>query len=120
MVSIVHDFFKDQPVKDAAVYFLRYIIHDWPDSEVKTILSRLRAAAGSSSKLIIFDQLSTHTCGSQDSLSGSDEHSTAPYPLLHNLGISGAGFLTALDLMVHTAHLFILLALTFCAPHNRC
>jgi len=30
-----YDFFTPQPVKNAAVYFMRFIIHDWPDTESK-------------------------------------------------------------------------------------
>lgn len=37
-----HDFFKPQPVVDAHVYFLRMIIHDWPDKEALVILQHLR------------------------------------------------------------------------------
>ncbi|KAJ7593960.1 S-adenosyl-L-methionine-dependent methyltransferase [Mycena floridula] len=71
----VHDFFSPQPVKNAAVYFLRYIIHDWSDKEAKQILSQLRAAAGPTSKLVVFDGLAQHTC----SVEGGP---LVPYPLL--------------------------------------
>lgn len=37
-----HDFFQPQPVVDAHVYFLRMIIHDWPDKEALVILHHLR------------------------------------------------------------------------------
>lgn len=37
-----HDFFQPQPVVDAHVYFLRMIIHDWPDKEALVILQHLR------------------------------------------------------------------------------
>lgn len=37
-----HDFFQSQPVVDAHVYFLRMIIHDWPDKEALVILRHLR------------------------------------------------------------------------------
>lgn len=37
-----HDFFQPQPVVDAHVYFLRMIIHDWPDKEALVILKHLR------------------------------------------------------------------------------
>ncbi|GAA6037636.1 hypothetical protein JCM8097_006154 [Rhodosporidiobolus ruineniae] len=51
-----HDFFTPQPVKGADVYFMRAIIHDWPDKEARTILSHLAAAASPSSKLILCEQ----------------------------------------------------------------
>jgi 2-polyprenyl-6-methoxyphenol hydroxylase-like FAD-dependent oxidoreductase len=39
-----HDFFTPQPVIDGDVYFLRMIIHDWPDETAITILTHLRDA----------------------------------------------------------------------------
>ncbi|KAJ7581450.1 S-adenosyl-L-methionine-dependent methyltransferase [Mycena floridula] len=89
----VHNFFDPQPVKNAAVYFVRYIIHDWPDKEAKQIMCQLRAAAGPTSKLVVFDTLAQHTCP----VTGGPQVS---YPLLANLGIAGAGFDTALDMGV--------------------
>ncbi|KAJ7599610.1 S-adenosyl-L-methionine-dependent methyltransferase, partial [Mycena floridula] len=87
----VHDFFSPQPVKNAAVYFLRYIVHNWPDKEVKQIMSQVRAAAGPNSKLVVFEKLAQHTCP----VGGEPQ---VPFPLLANFGIAGAGFSTALDM----------------------
>ncbi|KAJ5082143.1 hypothetical protein N7532_011186 [Penicillium argentinense] len=43
MVSF--DFFKEiQPVKDARVYYFKFVLHDWPDEEVKVILNNLKPA----------------------------------------------------------------------------
>ncbi|KAJ7598769.1 S-adenosyl-L-methionine-dependent methyltransferase [Mycena floridula] len=87
----VHTFFDPQPVKNAAVYFLRYIIHNWPDKEAKQIMSQLRAAAGPTSKLVVLDTIAQHTC----TVSGGPQ---VPFPLLANLGTAGAGFSTAMDM----------------------
>ncbi|KAJ0302780.1 hypothetical protein COL516b_006817 [Colletotrichum fioriniae] len=50
-----HSFFETQPTTGAAVYMLRMIIHDWPDSEATSILSNLVPAlkAGKSTLLIM-------------------------------------------------------------------
>lgn len=40
----VHDFFKPQLVKGAQAYYMRYILHDWPDEECRTILRHLKDA----------------------------------------------------------------------------
>ncbi|KXH68539.1 hypothetical protein CSAL01_02196 [Colletotrichum salicis] len=50
-----HSFFEPQPTTGAAVYMLRMIIHDWPDSEATGILSNLVPAlkAGKSTLLIM-------------------------------------------------------------------
>ncbi|KAL6921176.1 hypothetical protein ACHAP8_010214 [Fusarium lateritium] len=51
-----HNFFEPQPTKDANVYMLRMIIHDWPDAEARTILSNLVPALESSkATLLIMD-----------------------------------------------------------------
>lgn len=94
-----HDFFTPQPIKGASVYFLRVVIHDWPDPNAKQILKHLRDAANESSKLVIFDTLAVHVC-EETSTEYSAPKAAAPYPLLGNLGIAGAGFDTGLDIQM--------------------
>jgi hypothetical protein len=53
----VHDFFTPQPLKDASVFLLRYILHDWPDELVVKILGHLRAAATPTTKLVIIEKI---------------------------------------------------------------
>ncbi|KNG49342.1 fusarubin cluster-methyltransferase [Stemphylium lycopersici] len=52
-----HDMFKEQPMKNADVYLLRTIIHDWPDEEAIAILRRVVAAMGPQSHLAIMDMV---------------------------------------------------------------
>ncbi|KAF9072576.1 S-adenosyl-L-methionine-dependent methyltransferase [Rhodocollybia butyracea] len=94
-----HDFFTPQPIKDAAIYMLRLIIHDWCDEDAKKILSQLRSAAGSQSKLILFEMLAKHV-----SENPTDGTLSAPYPLLPNLGVAKAGFFTTLDMSLLTMY----------------
>jgi hypothetical protein len=54
---MAHDFFKEQPVKDADVYLLRQILHDWPDAEATIILKNLVASMKKDAKIIIMDQV---------------------------------------------------------------
>ncbi|KAK3679514.1 hypothetical protein LTR78_001075 [Recurvomyces mirabilis] len=51
---LAHDFFTEQPVKGAKAYYLKMILHDWPDSACHDILSNLKPAlkAGYSKILI--------------------------------------------------------------------
>ncbi|KAG6817821.1 hypothetical protein H0H87_003229 [Tephrocybe sp. NHM501043] len=101
-----HNFFTPQPVKGAAVYFLRVVIHDWPDHDAKTILQHLRDAASETSKLVIFDTLAYHVC--EDTVTETEApKAPAPFPLLGNLGIGGAGFDTQLDIQVSSAYVFL-------------
>jgi hypothetical protein len=51
----VHDFFKPQPIKDADVYFLRFILHDWSDEKCIEILSNLVPSMKPGSRLIVSD-----------------------------------------------------------------
>ncbi|KAG5645605.1 hypothetical protein DXG03_005743 [Asterophora parasitica] len=87
------------PVKGAAVYFLRVIIHDWPDHDAKTILRHLRDAADDSSKLVLFDTLAFHVCDNPDAESAAPK-APVPTPLLANLGVAGAGFDTGMDIQM--------------------
>jgi len=41
---ISHDFFTPQPIKGARIYYLRFILHDWPDDRCRVILQHLKSA----------------------------------------------------------------------------
>jgi hypothetical protein len=58
----VHDFFTPQPVKTPAVFFLRVVLHDWPDHFARRILLRLREAAGEETKLVVADFIMPIAC----------------------------------------------------------
>jgi len=87
----VHDFFEENPVRGAAVFILRMILHDWPDHYATRILRALRAAATSTTQLLILDPIVRYACPA--SLQTSDiagvAFDDAPSPLLPNLGIAG-------------------------------
>ncbi|KAI0045351.1 S-adenosyl-L-methionine-dependent methyltransferase [Auriscalpium vulgare] len=90
------DFFQPQSVKQADVYFLRLVIHDWPDSTSEIILKNLRAVAAPHTKLVIYEMIMPHACPDD---SGSPP---PPFPLLANLGLPLGGFLTMVDLQMMT------------------
>lgn len=48
-----HDFFKEQPVKDADVYFFRWIFHDWSDKYCVKILRNTIPALKAGARIII-------------------------------------------------------------------
>ena len=83
----MHDFFTPQPVKDASVFLLRNIIHDWPDKYCLQILRHLRDAAAPHTRLVIVDSLVSYAC-EDDSLKGipGAERPIPPKPLLPNKG----------------------------------
>ncbi|EKM60303.1 uncharacterized protein PHACADRAFT_203537 [Phanerochaete carnosa HHB-10118-sp] len=82
-----HDFFTPQPVKNASVFLLRSIIHDWPDKYCLQILRHLRAAATPDTRLVIVDSLVSYACEDSDlkHIPGI-ERPVPPKPLLPNMG----------------------------------
>jgi len=48
-----YDFFNEQPVKGAKAYYLRTVLHDWPDKQALQILTRVREAMAPDSILLI-------------------------------------------------------------------
>lgn len=56
IVAMAHDFFKPQPVKGSRAYFMHAVLHDWPDSTAKTLLSNIKDAMTKGySKLLIYE-----------------------------------------------------------------
>ncbi|KAL9016662.1 MAG: hypothetical protein Q9185_005989 [Variospora sp. 1 TL-2023] len=56
--AMVHDFFQPQPIKGARIYFLRQILHDWPDAEAELILKNtVDAMRGHDSALLIDEKV---------------------------------------------------------------
>ncbi|KAF7367841.1 S-adenosyl-L-methionine-dependent methyltransferase [Mycena sanguinolenta] len=91
-----HNFFEPQPVKNATVFLLRHILHDYADANATIILTHLRTAALSSTKLVIIEKIVQTAC------SGESTHphvknipilgvprKPAPSPLLANFGLAG-------------------------------
>jgi O-methyltransferase domain len=50
-----HDFFEEQPVLGAKIYYMRHILHDWPDGVCKSILKPLVKAMNKDSKLLLME-----------------------------------------------------------------
>lgn len=55
ITPVVADFFEPQTVKGAAVYFLRKILHDWPDEFAIRILQQLVPALEPGARILIND-----------------------------------------------------------------
>jgi hypothetical protein len=57
-VAVVgHDMFTEQTVKDADVYLLRYVLHDWPDKYCIKVLRNLVPALKRGARIVIQDHL---------------------------------------------------------------
>jgi len=51
--KIVIDFFTPQPIKNAHIYYLRRIMHNWQDNEAQKILKNIADAMAPDSRLLI-------------------------------------------------------------------
>ncbi|KUJ18938.1 o-methyltransferase-like protein [Mollisia scopiformis] len=51
--KMIIDFFEPQPVKNAQIYYLRRIMHNWQDAECLTILHNIASAMAPDSRLLI-------------------------------------------------------------------
>ncbi|EKM56162.1 uncharacterized protein PHACADRAFT_94727 [Phanerochaete carnosa HHB-10118-sp] len=94
-----HDFFVEQPIKDADVFILRQVLHDWLDEYASKILSRLRDAAQPTTKLVVMDAIMDYMCrdsGAVAEIPGATR-SQAPEPLLPYAD-SAASFTYSLDI----------------------
>jgi len=87
-----HDFFEPQPIKNASVFLLRAICHDWPDAFVVKILKHLRDAAQPHTKLVVGDHIIPYACVDDTEASNlpGAAKTLAPKPLLANLGRASA------------------------------
>ncbi|TDL27010.1 S-adenosyl-L-methionine-dependent methyltransferase [Rickenella mellea] len=98
------DFLAGQPVKNASVFLMRMILHDWSDDLCHVILKHLREAATPSTKLLLVDNLMSFACPDTSPTTtipgGASE--PPPPPLLANYGHASA-FLHMIDLQMLTA-----------------
>jgi len=78
------NFFEESPVVGKDLYYLRNILHDWPDAESTTILRNIRKVMEPNSRVLIHDCVLFHTFPVPDA--GVDGLSIAPDPLLPNFG----------------------------------
>ncbi|KAG1864874.1 O-methyltransferase-domain-containing protein [Suillus subluteus] len=84
MEFIPINFLEDAPVVGKDVYYLRHILHNWPDAEATTILRNIRKAMGPNSRVLIHDCVMFHTL--QRPGAGTNGSSVAPEPMLSNFG----------------------------------
>ena len=95
-----HDFFTPQPVTDADIFLLRYLLHDWSNTKAIEILKRLReVAVPGKTRVVVIDGIIQYACavdrkkiqGAEDIVfEGADEKGEVPAGLLPNLGKASA------------------------------
>ncbi|KAL4750725.1 S-adenosyl-L-methionine-dependent methyltransferase [Aspergillus terricola var. indicus] len=55
--AIKYDMFEPQPIRGAKMYYMRRVLHDWPDKQALMALSHIRKAMAEDSVLIIHDYI---------------------------------------------------------------
>ncbi|EPS37811.1 hypothetical protein H072_8449 [Dactylellina haptotyla CBS 200.50] len=55
--ALGHDFFKPQPIKGAKAYFLKMVLHDWPDDSCKEILLNIKPALEKGYSKILINEI---------------------------------------------------------------
>ncbi|KAG2087138.1 S-adenosyl-L-methionine-dependent methyltransferase [Suillus discolor] len=81
------NFLEESPVVGKDVYYLRSIIHNWPDEESKVILRNVRKAMGPNSRVLIHDCVLSRAFGEPDvGASESCKDHKALEPTLLNFG----------------------------------
>lgn len=83
-----YNFFDPQPVKNADVYYLKVVLHDWHDAEVEMILANIKAVMSRNSKLMLQERVLLPSY-SDDTWPAS--MAKAPEPLLPNYGGGSVG-----------------------------
>ncbi|KAL9621153.1 MAG: hypothetical protein Q9160_004404 [Pyrenula sp. 1 TL-2023] len=60
--AMAYDFFTPQPVKGAHTYYLRHVLHEWPDAACKAILrNTVEAMTKGYSRLVVVDAVLPNT-----------------------------------------------------------
>ncbi|KAK1233236.1 hypothetical protein PQX77_003608 [Marasmius sp. AFHP31] len=81
------NFLQQTPVAGQDVYYMKHIIHDWPDSEAITILRNVANAMELQSRLLIHDFVLKHVYAETSPANKTVvELERAPFPLLPNYG----------------------------------
>lgn len=55
--AVAHDFFTPQPIQGARVYYLKMVLHDWPDEQCKQILANLKPALKQGHSRILLNEI---------------------------------------------------------------
>lgn len=66
VTKMPHDFFKEQPVTNAQMYYIRRVLHDWQDEDAARILKAIVPAMAQDSRIIISDMAIPEPVTSRD------------------------------------------------------
>ncbi|KAF5393076.1 hypothetical protein D9757_001268 [Collybiopsis confluens] len=80
------NFFKDIPARELDLYYLRNILHNWPDAESLLILKSVRRAIGPKSRVLVHDYVMQPLNRVPESEAKNTGLEIAPAPLLPSFG----------------------------------
>ncbi|KIX10478.1 uncharacterized protein Z518_01561 [Rhinocladiella mackenziei CBS 650.93] len=66
VTKMAHDFFEEQPVKNAQMYYIRRVMHDWQDKDAARIMKAIVPAMAQDSRIIISDMAIPEPVTSRD------------------------------------------------------
>ncbi|KAK1229446.1 hypothetical protein PQX77_007494 [Marasmius sp. AFHP31] len=102
-----HDFFTPQPKssRNASVFMVKQVLHDWSDQYCVKVLKQLRAAATPDTTLLVLESILPYACHdpSADDNKGipGAVPKEAPPPLLANYGAANElGYLADIDMFI--------------------
>ncbi|KAJ8093236.1 hypothetical protein PM082_020730 [Marasmius tenuissimus] len=100
-----HDFFTPQPQKNATVFMIKQILHDWSDEYCVKILKQLRASATPDTILLVLESIMPYAChdpsAEDDKAIPGAVPKEAPPPLIANYGAANElGYLSDIDMFV--------------------
>jgi hypothetical protein len=67
-----HDFFAPQPIRGAAIYYLRFVVHDWTTERAGAILSNLRDAMTPGHSRLLVNEWTMPDTGVSRLVAGAD------------------------------------------------
>ncbi|KAF5342923.1 hypothetical protein D9757_015213 [Collybiopsis confluens] len=77
------DFFKDSPPRELDIYYLRNIVHNWPDKEAISILRTIKTCLKPESRILILDD---YVIPSIMDVGSKEPIDQAPTPMLPDFG----------------------------------
>jgi hypothetical protein len=89
VIYSAHNFFETQPVKNASLFFVRHVVHNWSDADAVRILTQLRQAATPTTKLVVIEGIvpNVSRIAEANEIPGASPK-TAVAPLLSNYGVA--------------------------------
>lgn len=98
--AMPYDFFTPQPVKGAKIYYLRNVLHDWPDANAESILRNVVDAMDQES-IVLIDERVLANVGASNIAAGCDLQMMMSYAACERSEKQWQGLLARVGLKIH-------------------